>query len=37
MNIEEEKKGREGNRKRLLTIENKQRVAGGEVGGRWAK
>ena len=32
-----EKGGGEANHKRLLTIENKLRVARGEVGGGWAK
>ena len=32
-----EKKKRKVSHKRLLTIENKLRVAGGEVGGEWAK
>ena len=31
------KREREANHKRLLTIENKLRVAGGVVGGGWAK
>ena len=30
-------KEKETNHKRLLTIENKLRVAGGEIGGGWAK
>ena len=32
-----EKKAREANHKRLLTIENKLRVGEGEVGRGWAK
>ena len=32
-----EKKGREANHKRLLTIENKLRIAGGVGSGGWAK
>ena len=31
------KREREANHKRLLTIENKLRIAGGEVGKGWAK
>ena len=32
-----EKKEREANHKKLLTVENKPKVAGGKVGGGWAR
>ena len=34
---EEEKKEKEANHKRLITIENKLRIAGRELGRRWVK
>ena len=37
MSMGKEKKEREENHKRLLTIENKLKVDGGKVHGEWAK